>query len=631
MIHHLVCHGYYLTILNMKMKDRHFKKTRLMFVSPWLLAAAIGLLSLIIVIFAANNIKRERGMLTEGLFRKGEAIFRFVEAGMRASMMSGMMGNMMGVNIPENSGAAQTQRLIEQASESPDIHYIAVIDISGKVLVHSDPDKVGTMIQRDFDILRNADQRCAFHIIRQPEVRYKVFEVLGPFEPFRGRGGLKRWREQFRQQYPLKPKQHSQGDVPPDSWHLSTLGSETHPQFILVGLDMTELENTVRRYRYQMIFMSITLLLIGLGGWISLMAAQSYRISQEALNRVQAFTGLLISRLPVGIVATDQKGKIITFNSKAAAMTGKNVESVRNGKPADVLPPEVSRFFVLQDEREEMTDRDVILTGADNNRYSLHLSSLPVYNQYSAFMGRVLLMYDLSELKRLEKEVQRHDRLVALGKMAAGVAHEVRNPLSSIKGFATLLGSKFKEGSKEHEASDLLVQEAERLNRSITELLNYARPTTLRKEPVNIGEMVDLSLKLISSDAQALGVTISLDIEPDLPAVSVDRDRINQVLLNLYLNGLQAMENSAEGKELKVSVHHDKENKMLVIEVQDIGCGIPRDDLDKVLDPYFTTKPEGTGLGLALAYKIIDEHKGSIQFSSNQGKGTSVSVSLPIE
>jgi len=570
-------------------------------------------------------------MLTEGLFRKGEAIFRFVEAGMRASMMSGMMGNMMGVNIPENSGEAQTQRLIEQASESPDIHYIAVVDISGKVLVHSDPEKVGTMIKRDFDILRNAEQRGAFHIIRQPEVKYKVFEVLGPFEPFRGRGGLKRWREQFRQQYPLKPKQHFQGDVPPDNWHLSTLGSETHPQFILVGLDMTELENTVRRYRYQMIFMSITLLLIGLGGWISLMAAQSYRISQEALNRVQAFTGLLISRLPVGIIATDQKGKIITFNSKAAAMTGKNVESVRNGKPADVLPSEVSRFFVLQDEREEMTDRDVVLTGADDNRYSLHLSSLPVYNQYSAFMGRVLLMYDLSELKRLEKEIQRHDRLVALGKMAAGVAHEVRNPLSSIKGFATLLGSKFKEGSKEHEASDLLVQEAERLNRSITELLNYARPTTLRKEPVNIGEMVDLSLKLISSDAQALGVTISLDIEPDLPAVSVDRDRINQVLLNLYLNGLQAMENSAEGKELKVSVHHDKENKMLVIEVQDTGCGIPRDDLDKVLDPYFTTKPEGTGLGLALAYKIIDEHKGSIQFSSNQGKGTSVSISLPID
>jgi two-component system sensor histidine kinase HydH len=394
---------------------------------------------------------------------------------------------------------------------------------------------------------------------------------------------------------------------------------------------MTELENTVRRYRYQMIFMSLTLLLIGLGGWISLMAAHSYSITQDTLSRVQAFTALLISRLPVGIIATDQYGKIRTFNSTASAMTGISGEAVSNGKPENVLPAEVSRFFALEDEREEKTDRDVILTGADNAKYSLHLSSLPVYNQNLLFMGRVLLMYDLSELKRLEKEIQRHDRLVALGKMAAGVAHEVRNPLSSIKGFAMLLGSKFKDGSKEHEAADLLVQEAERLNRSITELLNYARPTSLRKTPVNLGEMVDLSLKLISSDAQALAVKITLDIEDDLPSIAVDRDKINQVLLNLYLNALQAMEKSTLQKELKVSVRRDREERMLVVEVQDTGSGIPHEDIDKVLDPYFTTKPDGTGLGLALAYKIIDEHKGSIWFGSIEGEGTIVSITLPIQ
>ncbi len=613
------------------MKDRLFKKTRLMFISPWLLAAAIGLLSLIIVIFAANNIKRERGMLTEGLFRKGEAIIRFVEAGMRASIMSGMMGNMMGMNVPDAGGVAQTQRLIEQASESPDIHYIAVIDVSGNVLVHSDPKKIGTSILRDFAMLNKADPDGTFHIVSLPDARHKVFEVLGPFSPFRGRGGLKKWREQFKQQHPLKPSELSQGDTPSDSWHLSTLGSDTHPQFILVGLDMTELEKTVRRYRFQMIFMSITLLLIGLGGWISLMAAQSYSISQEALNRVQAFTGLLISRLPVGIIATDQDGMIKTFNSTAAAMTGRELESVRNGKPEAVLPAEVARFFTLQDEKDEVTDRNVILTGADNVQYSLHLSSLPVYNQYSVFMGRVLLMYDLSELKRLEKEIQRHDRLVALGKMAAGVAHEVRNPLSSIKGFATLLGSKFNEGSREHEAADLMVQEAERLNRSITELLNYARPAALRKEPVNLGEMVDLSLKLISSDAQSLGVKTSLYIEQNLPTIAVDKDKINQVLLNLYLNALQAMEQNVSEKELHVSVYRDETKGMLVIEVRDTGYGIPQKDLDKVLDPYFTTKPDGTGLGLALAYKIVDEHKGNIGFASIEGEGTTVSVALPIQ
>ena len=295
------------------------------------------------------------------------------------------------------------------------------------------------------------------------------------------------------------------------------------------------------------------------------------------------------------------------------------------------MPPDVARFFDLQDQRDEMTERDITLTGADDVQYSLHLSSLPVYNQYSDFMGRVLLMYDLSELKRLEKEVQRHDRLVALGKMAAGVAHEVRNPLSSIEGFATILGSKFKDDSEEYEAADLMVQEAERLNRSITELLNYARPTALRKEPADIGEIVELSLKLISSDAQVLGVKTSLDLEADLPVISVDKDKINQVLLNLYINGLQAMEQAVSSKELKVSVHHDEREGMVIIEVQDTGNGIPQEDLDKVLDPYFTTKPEGTGLGLALAYKIIDEHKGTIRFDSIEGEGTTVSVLFPIQ
>jgi two-component system sensor histidine kinase HydH len=616
----------------MNMKDRLFKKTRLMFVSPWLLAAAIGLLSLIIIIFAANNIKREKAMLSEGLFRKGEAIIRFVEAGMRASVMTSMMGGMIGLNAPDVEGvAAQTQRLIEQAIESPDIYYIAIIDVSGKVLVHSDSLKIGNTINRDINILVKADTGGAFHIIEQPFLSQKFFEVLSPFRPFRNRGGVKRLQEQFMQQSRPNTDLSPQTDTLAGSGHQSSLGSDTHPQFILVGLDMTELEDTIKRYRFQMIFMSITLLLVGLGGWISLMAAQGYSISQETLKRMRAFTGILISKLPVGIIATDHENKIRTFNSTAAAMTGLSLEKVQDGEPEAVLSSKVSRFFPLHENSDEITDRDVRLAGGDNVHYSLHLISLPVYNQDSSFMGRVLLMYDLSELKRLEKEIQRHDRLVALGKMAAGVAHEVRNPLSSIKGFATLLGSKFKEGSQEHEAADLMVYEAERLNRSITELLNYARPTTLNKEQINLGDLVASSLKLIGSDAQALGVKTSLEIDPDISDIDIDRDKINQVLLNLYLNGLQAMEGSDLKKELKVSVRSDASVGAVIIEVQDNGKGIPQENIDKVLDPYFTTKPEGTGLGLALAYKIIDEHNGTIRFKSAKGKGTTVSVTIPVQ
>jgi len=246
-------------------------------------------------------------------------------------------------------------------------------------------------------------------------------------------------------------------------------------------------------------------------------------------------------------------------------------------------------------------------------------------------MGAVLLMHDLTDLKTLEKKVRRQDRLAALGKMAAGVAHEVRNPLSSIKGFATLLGSKFKPGSEEQKAAELLVNEAERLNRSITELLNYARPIPLQKTRINTEHFLADSLKLISADAEALGISLVLEVSPQLSEMVLDPDRMNQVLLNLYLNGLQAMESKGYGGTLKVVAKPGAQSTGIDIVISDTGEGISEEDLDQILDPYFTTKPKGTGLGLAIASKIIDEHHGTIGFVSGEGEGTTVTVSLPLE
>jgi two-component system sensor histidine kinase HydH len=241
-------------------------------------------------------------------------------------------------------------------------------------------------------------------------------------------------------------------------------------------------------------------------------------------------------------------------------------------------------------------------------------------------IGRVMLMYDVTELKKLEAQIRRHDRLVALGKMAAGVAHEVRNPLSSIKGFATLLGSRFPKESEEGEAAGLLVSQVERLNRSITELLTYARPLPLAVAEVAIEPFIEDSLKLIQSDAREMGVAVHHEITLARKQVRLDKDRLNQVLLNLYLNSLQAMEH---GGELRVSVREGDSPDTVEITVRDTGCGIAEDILERVMDPYFTTKPEGTGLGLAMVYKIIDEHGGTIKIASKEGEGTTVSMVLP--
>lgn len=598
------------------MKLNILGKKKLLFFSPWLFAAALSLLALIIVVIAFSNIQREKMLMTDSLYRKGEDLIRFIGAGARASIMSGMMGGLMG--RPEFNQEAHLQYLIEQASENPDIHYIAVIDKRGRIIAHSDPALAGKNLDRDTDFLQDALipqkalNRENHHIIAHDPQPGQVFEVFTLFTPFHSQSGsfAKNW-------------QKSRDAWPDDS---STI-------FILVGLDMTDLEKAGRQHLYQVISLSAALLLVGMGGWFSLLVIQGYRISQESLSRIQAFTGLLISRLPAGIVATDPDGKIRTFNQAAAAMAGKDINNALNHLPAEVLPPAIVDFYLSSINREnnpDMVEKEISLQ-VDNRVLSLQVSTMPVFNQEGGFMGQVLLMHDLSRLKKLEKEMRRHERLVSLGKMAAGVAHEVRNPLSSIKGFAILLGSRFKPGSSEQEAAQLMVQEVERLNRSITEFLNYARPTPLKLQQVNLRVILHKSLKLISTDAESLGIATGLEVSDSLPEISADADLLNQVLLNLYLNALQAMENVAPARKLMVTAGSGEENNTVQITVQDTGRGISKDLLAHILDPYFTTKPDGNGLGLAIADKIIDEHGGAISFASREGAGTTVTITLPVK
>lgn len=588
-----------------------------MFISPWLMAASIGLLVLIIAIFATNNFQKGKQLVTEGLFHKGQMAVRFVGAGMRASMMMG------------GRSSAQTQQLIEQASQEEDIYYITVVDGDGKIVAHSDPAMIGQTISRDLDFLRDTPPIGKWHIVSSSSPPPQTFEVVSPFNPFRhGRGRLMKKRLRHMMQ---DTNNSDTNPLSPNDWCDLFLGENsfqpTTGHMILVGLDMKGLDNIIRQHRYNIIIMSIVLLLVGLGGWISLLAAQSYKTSQEALSQIQAFTGMLISRIPMGIIAISPEGRIKTFNHAAETMTGKNAHKALNREPAEVLPPILANLFTTTQEDEEILDHEVALPAPENKTLTLHISSVPVPDQNGAATGRVLLMHDLTKLKNLEKEMQRHDRLIALGKMAAGVAHEVRNPLSSIKGFATLLGSRFNKNSQEQETAELLVNEVERLNRSISELLNYARPLPLKLIKLDLHTIIPSSLMLIETDAKEFGINISHEIDPETPPIIADPDRLNQVLLNLYLNALQAMKH-----EGRLTVHVRKGGQgMVSIEIKDTGIGIPEESLKRILDPYFTTKPGGTGLGLAIVNKILDEHGGTIQFTSKVNEGTTVTISLPMD
>lgn len=215
------------------------------------------------------------------------------------------------------------------------------------------------------------------------------------------------------------------------------------------------------------------------------------------------------------------------------------------------------------------------------------------------------------EVHRLEEEVRRNEKLAAVGTLAAGVAHEIRNPLSSIKGYATYFMQRFPEGSEDREAATVMVNEVDRLNRVITDLLGLSRPSGVNLKPVCVENVVAHVMRLLRQNAARKNVAISCRLAPHIPEIYADMERLSQALLNLCLNSLEAMRDSGQ---IVIAVSGGR--KRICLMVCDDGAGIGKDIMEKIFDPYFTTKGTGTGLGLPMVHKIISEHGGEIGVKS---------------
>jgi two-component system sensor histidine kinase HydH len=233
----------------------------------------------------------------------------------------------------------------------------------------------------------------------------------------------------------------------------------------------------------------------------------------------------------------------------------------------------------------------------------------------------------LGEVRRLQGEVRRQEKLAAIGGLAAGVAHEIRNPLSSIKGIASYFKGKFVPESHDQEMAEVMIEEVDRLNRVISELLEFARPTELSLKPTAVNDLLENSVRLIQKEASTKDIKIDLKLSEDALTANIDSDRFSQCLLNLYINALQAMD---KGGQLSIENTVSDEG-WINIQVRDTGTGIKPDALSRIFDPYFTTKPKGTGLGLAIVHKIMEAHNGQIKVRSILGQGSTFTILLPAQ
>ncbi|EIW9480636.1 MULTISPECIES: two-component system sensor histidine kinase ZraS [Klebsiella] len=234
--------------------------------------------------------------------------------------------------------------------------------------------------------------------------------------------------------------------------------------------------------------------------------------------------------------------------------------------------------------------------------------------------------YRLSR-QQLQEAMARKEKLLALGHLAAGVAHEIRNPLSSIKGLAKYFAERTPPGGEAQELALVMAKEADRLNRVVSELLELVRPAHLNYQPVDINALIHHSLQLVSQDAQSRGIALQFTPRPELTSIKADPDRLNQVLLNLYLNAMQAI---GRGGVIHVSASEADRQRVKIV-VKDSGKGMSDEELQAIFTPYFTTKADGTGLGLAVVQNIIEQHGGTIRAESQPGAGAVFTLWLPVD
>lgn len=582
-----------------------FQKTKIdggMRTSPWIILGATVILLVAVMVLAVQNIRRDRRHMNEVLSTKGVAIIRSVEAGAR----TGMMGMMW--------GGAQVQRLLEETARLPEVQYIAIISAKdSRVLSHSDPSRIGQPLHKDHPTVHvGPPDRENSELITLPDGQ-RVFEVHRYFRPvkpgwLRNNGmGAMMWRHGMT----------GEGDA----W-LSDQAADS--RLIVVGLDVAPYEKMIAVDIRNTIFLSVVLLLLGFAGFISLFWMNSYRAARRSLQDTSAFADEVVTHLPVGLIATDREGRIAFFNSAAEIMSGVPRQEALEKQPDQILPEQLHRLERLLEKGHTVADQEMVCTFAHGKTIPLSVSATRIFNEIGLFVGCVLILRDLGELRRLQAEVRRQEKLAALGGMAAGVAHEIRNPLSSIKGLATYFAAKFTDGSQDRQLAQVMTQEVDRLNRVISELLEFARPADVKKKPVPMNELLQHSLRLIAQDAQAKQIRIRSRLSDDIGDVQVDPDRMSQCLLNLYLNAIQAMQ---DGGRLTVTSEAVK-GDLLRIHVEDTGSGIAAEDVDKIFNPYFTTKPKGTGLGLAIVHKIVEAHDGHLQVQSSPGKGTRFTLTL---
>jgi len=406
--------------------------------------------------------------------------------------------------------------------------------------------------------------------------------------------------------------------------------SEEIPSGIFrIGLSLEGYKKVASSYQRQMVLFSCVLFILGLLIIGIVIVNQNYFLLDRSYKEIKTLTGNILEAMHSCVVAVDRNGKIIMFNRLAEDIFSLSKENAVNHDYQAVFPND--ECLLKQTLEKQRTTREMereFRTFSGEEKF-LIIGTSTLFDEEKKINGAVAVIHDVTELKKYEEEAKRSERLSALGNLAAGVAHEIRNPLNAISITAQRLKSEFVPQKDKEEYIffiKTILDEIKRLDSIINQFLSLAKAQKLNLVPIDMGRFLNEVVDLVEIEAKEKNIQVTREID-DLPEREIDPEELKKALLNIMLNGIHA---TPSGGTLSINAYLNDSQRDVLIKIKDSGIGIPKENLSKIFQPYFSTKEKGTGLGLSIAHRIITDHKGKIEVESELGKGTVFTVRLPI-
>jgi two-component system sensor histidine kinase PilS (NtrC family) len=345
---------------------------------------------------------------------------------------------------------------------------------------------------------------------------------------------------------------------------------------------------------------------------------------------MQAFSRHIVDSLTSGLTTTDMDGVIVTFNRAAEAITGVPAPEASGRKAAEILqlPASLHALFGPRESRPRQTRIEYPFTRRDGKPIEVGVSAAPLMTPRGE-TGFILTFQDVTEARRLEREARVQQRLAAVGEMAAGIAHEIRNPLASMSGSIQILRQELPLTDEQGQLMDIVLRESERLNDTIRSFLAYARPQRQAMTHGDVRQIITDTATLLQNSSECADThRIAVDVPAEPVWLQADQGQIRQIVWNLATNGLRAMPDG--GCLTLAAVRPGGDGAEVLISVSDEGVGIPQEEVDNIFQPFRGGFARGSGLGLSIVHRIVSDYGGEVRVTSTRGAGTTVFVTFPV-